>query len=476
MFCSQTFGSASAKDDHILDHFAQETCMECDRKLLRIGNNLYTIHTPLNCVKEQNHCRSIGPITSDVKQRENDLWQSDNNSIKLESERTLAECEIKIEVEPIPFDESYESNDMPAASSSAQRTATVDALEMDDLNMEAEADASNGVSNRSFGGHDTGAPSSSNQTVYHTKCGICRELFRNEIELGTHMKKVHIKSNGSLQCDICLRNVKTENGLHIHKRYVHDEAGIWKFNCKACNAIFTQESSLQTHQCGDKLKCEFCDKSGFANGFALKSHVAFKHKHGRDTVNHVCKLCTRTFESVEKRDEHRTLCSYRRNIRVSKICGELWCDVCLCKFDNNSLLRKHIQSMHSDCQKFDCDKCCALFMKKSSYDNHYCTNLSLRTKKKMERVSCEVCKRQLCNRTALQKHIVFFHSKPGTLFCTLCAQIFDSQKEHSVHRASCQLKRKMLRYKRHECNLCDFIAKTQISLRKHITEYHKATI
>lgn len=190
----------------------------------------------------------------------------------------------------------------------------------------------------------------------------------------------------------------------------------------------------------------------------------------------MCKLCTRSFETAEQRDEHRLVCSYKRNIRVSKICGEVWCDVCVCKFDNNSLLRKHIQAEHSDCQKYDCNSCCAVFMKKSSYDNHFCTNPAReKSKKKTERVACDTCGKMLCNRTALQKHKVFFHSKPGTLFCSLCAQTCGTQEELGVHRTNCQLKRKMLRYKRHECNLCDFIAKTQISLRDHITKNHKAT-
>lgn len=256
---------------------------------------------------------------------------------------------------------------------------------------------------------------------------------------------------------------------------MHDEAGIWKYKCRVCSVSFTQESSLQVHKCGELLKCEFCDKSGFANGFALKSHVAFKHKMGRATVNHVCKLCTKTFDTAEQRDEHRMVCSYKRNIRVSKICGEVWCDACLFKFNNNSLLRKHIQAVHSECQKFDCKSCCAVFMKKSSYNNHFCTNRLQRSKKKAERLPCETCGKLLCNKTALQKHKVFFHSKPGTLFCSLCALLFCSLQELSVHRTNCQLKRKMLRYKRHECNLCDFIAKTQISLREHITKNHKAT-
>lgn len=189
--------------------------MECDRKLLRIGNNLYTLHTPLTCVKRRNDGHSIGPIASDVKHPE--------NSTTLESERTVADCEIKIESESIPFnleygEESYKSNDMPTTFSFAQSTATDDALEIDhDSNMESEADANDIDFNRSFPNQYTNMPSSSVPTVYNAKCGFCGCLFRNEIELNTHMKSVHINSEhhdeqrASFQCDICMKKVEKLN-------------------------------------------------------------------------------------------------------------------------------------------------------------------------------------------------------------------------------------------------------------------------
>ncbi|XP_031628878.1 uncharacterized protein LOC116344466 [Contarinia nasturtii] len=51
LFCPQTFDSASEKGDHILQHFAQETCIECDQHLIRIGSNLYTLHNAVTCIK-----------------------------------------------------------------------------------------------------------------------------------------------------------------------------------------------------------------------------------------------------------------------------------------------------------------------------------------------------------------------------------------------------------------------------------------
>lgn len=467
-----------------MEHFAQEICTECDQKLLRIGSNLYTLHNAVTCVKfgsnlDENDCRLIKTTESDVKHVSMDSWKYEKNFAESDDEVAADDCKIKIEstsvddTEQITFDtnydESIESSDIPSMSSCVKSTTldhekSIETIQFNEIRKRSLMPTASHHSN-------TAGETLSNSPVFHTKCGICNELFLNSTELDRHMRGTHSISDG-YECDICLKKIKTKNGLHIHKRYAHDEANIWKFKCDTCDASFMKESSINQHTCGDKLKCEFdhCDKT-FHKTFALRCHMAFKHRKGHDTVTYVCKLCTRTFETAEQRDEHRSICSYKRNIRVSKICGELWCDLCIKKFANNSLLRQHIQTAHSDCEKFDCTSCCAVFMQQSSYHNHFCTNPLIRKPK--QRVSCPTCGKMLCGRIALHKHTISQHSSSETIFCTLCAQTFETQEERAIHRIDCLLKKKMQRYKRIECHLCDFIAKSQISLRNHITKNHK---
>lgn len=52
LFCTQSFKSSAAKDDHILEHFAHETCNDCHRDLIRIGKNLYVLHSSETCIRE----------------------------------------------------------------------------------------------------------------------------------------------------------------------------------------------------------------------------------------------------------------------------------------------------------------------------------------------------------------------------------------------------------------------------------------
>lgn len=67
MFCPQTFGTAAAKDDHVLEHFAQETCLECNRNLIRIGGSLYTKHDSSICVERtlKIEPRTVEPPTTE---------------------------------------------------------------------------------------------------------------------------------------------------------------------------------------------------------------------------------------------------------------------------------------------------------------------------------------------------------------------------------------------------------------------------
>lgn len=55
LFCTQTFESSAAKDEHILEHFARETCNDCHQDLIRIGGNLYVLHNGATCIKEYDY-------------------------------------------------------------------------------------------------------------------------------------------------------------------------------------------------------------------------------------------------------------------------------------------------------------------------------------------------------------------------------------------------------------------------------------
>ena len=112
LFCQQTFDSAADKNDHILEHFAQETCTECNENLIRIGAYMYVRHTEATCIKrtvisEENveSCTAIESIqtTPNPQTLARDELSNSKNSNAFGAADTH-----EIKTEPMDFDESSE--------------------------------------------------------------------------------------------------------------------------------------------------------------------------------------------------------------------------------------------------------------------------------------------------------------------------------------------------------------------------------
>lgn len=54
LLCPRTFNNAVEKYEHILEHFAEEVCTDCNQNLIRIGGNLYIKHNEVTCIKRGN--------------------------------------------------------------------------------------------------------------------------------------------------------------------------------------------------------------------------------------------------------------------------------------------------------------------------------------------------------------------------------------------------------------------------------------
>lgn len=127
LFCPQTFSSAIEKDDHTLEHFAQEICTECNRNLIRIGGNLYTLHTKETCIenKLQHHINAsiktespIGVEVSDEIEMQNEPCMSNlvfntvdqiSEPAAIQDSSDVEDVHIKIEFEPSNIQNQHES-------------------------------------------------------------------------------------------------------------------------------------------------------------------------------------------------------------------------------------------------------------------------------------------------------------------------------------------------------------------------------
>lgn len=287
LFCPQTFSSAIEKDDHTLEHFAQEVCTECNRNLIRIGNNLYTLHTTETCSRNEQHTdgrvKSESPIQIEV-----------NNEFEMQNERCVSESvfdfvdfhkseptgklatqdpndfEIKIEFEPSNLHHDEEESLIKIERQSM-------ATDGDDLQdhhghqtvdiFSVESQSQNELCSDSM---TCGNKKSSNTHVEcdicgkffhsnslqlhkskkHDYCTVCKTKFSNKLEFAQH--KQHCtnarKNAENTECGICHLKLKTRKTYLAHMRTIHNPLGK-PHKCLTCGSQFRDTHNLRAHVC-----------------------------------------------------------------------------------------------------------------------------------------------------------------------------------------------------------------------------------
>lgn len=150
MFCTQTFESAAAKDEHILEHFAQETCDDCKQNLIRIGGNLYILHSSITCIKEydydsENYYDDVSSKLATViveETGEKDEQQTGGDTLL---ENDALEIEEGPWIKGEPNSDEYEAPENPLAASN--NSTTESDMDEDSQQQQLEANASTAESN-----------------------------------------------------------------------------------------------------------------------------------------------------------------------------------------------------------------------------------------------------------------------------------------------------------------------------------------
>ncbi|XP_031628865.1 zinc finger protein 816-like [Contarinia nasturtii] len=300
LFCPQTFGADFEKDDHILEHFAQETCMECNQKLLRIGGNLYTLHNAVTCIKRELKTERYHKTCSQTNQslvlidshQESYSVCYEEVADAIDSQVTIKAEELEVIEESndfvqhsnsrLPSCEIYETSRSVFATNQANQIHVTNAINDHSINQtntnlhrikcsacEKTFPNRNGLKRHTRLYHD----------AYCTKfnCEYCRRVFLSESSLNTHYNyctkkgKIDIERNGIaivynkpekskvtlVDCSICgkIYNKKVELGRHM--RLMHDPS-CTKFNCKYCNYLLLSRSALEIHfkNCKRRKKLE----------------------------------------------------------------------------------------------------------------------------------------------------------------------------------------------------------------------------
>ncbi|XP_055297355.1 zinc finger protein ZFP2-like isoform X2 [Sitodiplosis mosellana] len=473
LFCPQTFGSATEKDDHILEHFAQETCTDCDQSLLRIGSNLYTLHNTVTCIKRESkpdvriqHDKYKGSINQNC-----DEWNY-NATAAICDQQLDIKLEPRMEqneqlMSPINFAEtsSIENYQGSNNQNSIENISAIDVtlsntVSVGEIEIKMEPEAQGKFSEEQ------------SKSNYKYKCDVCLKLFKWSSQLKHHKKFRHPAPGTQIdriQCEICKTFVRADT-IRNHMKKQHSNC--IKYNCEFCWGKFLSKKSLDKHV--PRCKRPKQKQSSYMSGKPdEKEQSKRNYKYNRAP----CDICGELFYTFWM-DRHKKL------KHSSNDFDQYQCDICKRFIRKKESLLRHMNIKHdrtrlwTTCPKFKCDYCSKNFAAKNSLDNHlnHCnrkkksfnesplTNESISTEKLY---MCDICGDKFTKPNGVRIHQYAVH-KTGGYKCGDCKLVFFTAQGLTNHGPKCR----KLSTRTFECYMCHKKISSKMSLLSHILRKH----
>lgn len=354
------FDNNIERNSHILQHFAKEICLKCGESLIRIGDQLFSLHSTLTCVQSANDLlfKNDDCVQSDfvnetinfhdfadvqnkfevfeVKINPNEMMMNTNISNIMVSNQSLpvmtaavtttnnnhnstctsaivqSMATMAVVMEPSPpvpedgqhLNYSQALSEMAAIQdhkpSSAIVTTSTSAVVQAELKSTVKKITTTKKSRKVS--HQSSAWNS--QIV---KCGIggCdKEMSRNA--LSYHMLK-HDPERNRYDCDICGASLSSKSGIRSH--LLTHVAKHERLKCEICELTYATKSGLRKHQkfvhSNDRSKMLICFQCGeeLRQPYLLREHM---NKH-TGLKPFICAYCPKNFRTKRLRSEHERI-------------------------------------------------------------------------------------------------------------------------------------------------------------------------
>ncbi|KAJ2938613.1 hypothetical protein O0L34_g11925 [Tuta absoluta] len=292
------------------------------------------------------------------------------------------------------------------------------------------------------------------------KCAQCIKGFVMRTPYENHMK-LHDKTRGDNECDICKQRLKTKSQLENHYRY-HIE----RYRCSACEETRNCYMSLKDHylrkhsdgRC--EYACPVCFKQ-FRFRSSLQKHKSDKHEQ-RERMK--CKYCDKTFASESAIGYHL---KFNHTQEESANLKRHKCDVCGRSFKMLQKLKTHMVT-HSNVRSHYCVECDKSFKTRTALNLHFRTVVAHnQTDRQQYLFNCPQCDKRFPHKKALARHTSGVHNNQ-TLQCNQCGKTFKNKKNLSVHILSHEGYEPP---KNHSCSVCNKRFHEKGVLAKHMNTH-----
>lgn len=276
------------------------------------------------------------------------------------------------------------------------------------------------------------------------QCDLCSKTFVTSAVYRRHYENVHKAKEESkvYQCDKCSYNTIVERNLMQHQDRVHYEgpSSICPYCSKECGSrtsLSCHISSRHTHvrntktEAGSTFKCMICkDQPTFKNNSAYLLHYRFAHNdlppecEGIEKV--YCDQCGKWFASDYNLKIH-VQTYHEGKYQPSKNGKRYACQLCEKTYSTKSNLDEHVLSVHEKNTPYECDLCPRKFGLQSKLRSH---KSNVHTE-----AICEICKKDLPNKTDLSRHQMKVHGvvPKGAIQCPYCPLVFKIQSSLDKH-------------------------------------------